>query len=260
MRSQELMRVLKTKAIKHLEVRHHATTQYGTSLPGSRGYYEPPTPPPATNQLFQPMPKQNFVAPQPRDAQNYEEQDAGDADGEGAAENGEDPPGDAETEWIDSDSKDDTGAEPTLDFLIVTVIIGGLSEDCQIVKEWMPEGYGPPHRTPQGMSVPAVPEITNASDETEYAAIGCRATILDRREPSGVCGPEDATESATVASRDSSQFRIINELGHPMMASQQLHGICDQFVSSTRVINNSPHATIIRHQQQHPQAMYKGPQ
>ncbi|KAF1745959.1 hypothetical protein GCK72_022407 [Caenorhabditis remanei] len=152
MRSQELMRVLKTKAIME-----------SSSI--WRGYYEPPTPPPATNQLFQPMPKQNFVAPQPRDAQNYEEQDAGDADGEGAAENGEDPPGDAETEWIDSDSKDDTGAEPTLDFLIDRnydcsdptdrvmhqqegpfKAIGGLSEDGRIVKDWMLDSYGPPHR------------------------------------------------------------------------------------------------------------------
>ncbi|KAF1745960.1 hypothetical protein GCK72_022408 [Caenorhabditis remanei] len=68
------------------------------------------------------------------------------------------------------------------------------------------------------MSEPTAPATTNASDETKYAKGDCRATILDRRKPSGVCGPENATASASVASRDSPQFRIINELGHSTMA------------------------------------------
>ncbi|EFO88043.1 hypothetical protein CRE_05141 [Caenorhabditis remanei] len=95
MSSQEQMRILKTKAImeyqkifRNFKVRHHATTQLKHHYPVQKDqtanplYYELPPPLPATNQLFQPMPQQNFVAPQPRDSQNCVEQNAGDADTE----------------------------------------------------------------------------------------------------------------------------------------------------------------------------------
>ncbi|KAF1746119.1 hypothetical protein GCK72_022571 [Caenorhabditis remanei] len=148
--------------------------------------YEPPSSPPTPNQPFQPIPQQNFVAMQPRDGHNYKEQGGGDAGG-----------GDRNYDCPNSVYRVIHQQEGLFE------VIGGLSEDGLIVKEWMSDGFGPPHRE-------------------------------------GYVPTEEEEERVSVASRNSPQFHIINELGHRMMVSQQHHGIHVQSVSSTRVFNKIP--------------------
>ncbi|EFO92803.1 hypothetical protein CRE_09936 [Caenorhabditis remanei] len=223
------------------------------------GYYEP-TPPTATNQVFQPTPQQNFVAPQPRDAQNYEEQGAGDAGGGGAAVNGEDPPGDADTVWIDSDSDDDPEAEfLRANFGLTYSGYVPIEEDeeeatAATVKEELQQQHHQEYQSP-----PLQQQQVHPMRQTMRPVVAAQPFSIGGNQVE-YAEPRMPPRGVSVAPRDT-QFRIINELGHPMMASsQQHHGIRAQSVSSTRVLNNSPHATIIRQQPQHPQTLYQAPQ
>lgn len=283
---------------------HEIEHQYGV-----QDYYDAPPPPP-TNRVFQPVPQQNFVAPQPREVQNYEEQGAGDAGAAPPSENGEEPPGESETVWIDSDSDEDPEAEFLRNNFGLTYsdhnydcpdpsdrvihpqegpfpVIGGLSEDGRIVKLWMPDGYGPPHR--EGYIPP--------EEEQEEAAAASSAVkedplqqqhhqeyqspplqqqqVIPMRQPNlrpmvaaqpfSIGGnqveyaeprmPPQRGYSVSVA-RDLPQqsYRVMNnDFGGPSMAPQQQHhSIRAQSVNNPRLLNNNPpgppHATIIRQQ------------